>query len=53
MRIITPFQELLMHTNGIRNVKMTDVPRFAAASCHNWLWHGYLLPGEVTILTSQ
>jgi AAA domain len=42
-----------MPANDLRKVRMSDVPNLSTEIANNWLWHGYLLPGDITLLTSQ
>lgn len=41
-----------MPANNIRPILLDAVTTLTAQSPADWLWHGYLMPGEVTLLTS-
>ena len=42
-----------MPSNDLQPVRFDALDEIAAAEQLNWLWNGYLKPGDITLLTSQ
>src|SRR3954454_4815152 len=42
-----------MTATAFNRVPMSQVAARPGAAALNWLWHGYLAPGQITLLTSR
>jgi RecA-family ATPase len=41
-----------MRTNDLRQMPMPEIRLLEETASGDWLWHGYLRPGKITLLTS-
>ncbi len=42
-----------MHANALRSISMDAMPAETISESGRWLWDGFLMPGDLTLLTSQ
>ena len=42
-----------MRANALRSISMDAMPAETSSDAGRWLWNGFLMPGDLTLLTSQ